>query len=632
MKPFLRRSLILSIYVVLAAASLFSACLLRFDLELPPSQQHSFLVALAVLLPAKVVVFYLLGVHRIYWRLVGMFDLLRLMFANAVASFVAAVGIAVIVGSAFPRSIYLLDFIVCFLLTASLQFARRLYTEFFAVTPGSTRKKRILIYGGGIAGLTLAKEIRGNSALGMKVAGFLDDDPAKWHTTLAAVPVLGCGHDAARIVTRFDRRGSPISEIVIAMPSANGRQMRTAIANCRTTGVVFKTVPGLGELLNGKILTRQIRSVSVNDLLGREPVQADETMIGREISGKRVLVTGAAGSIGSELCRQLARFEPSDLVLFDRAESELFMLAMELRDRFPTLNIVEEIGDIRNRPRLDEVMSCHAIGAVFHAAAYKHVPMMESNVLEAAANNVIGTFNVAQAAYDHHVTKFLMISSDKAVNPTSMMGVTKRVAELLLSRMPLKGGPKSTIFVSVRFGNVLGSNGSVVPIFERQIAAGGPVTVTDPEMRRYFMSIPEAIQLVLQAYGMGKDTEIFTLDMGAPIRIVDLARNMIRLAGFTPEEDIEIRFTGLRPGEKLFEELMMVGENVRPTYHEKIKIFRSQAPAGIYLAHWVEELEILLRVRDLEGVRSHLLRIVPEYCGLHGGRSTNDEEFAATGR
>jgi FlaA1/EpsC-like NDP-sugar epimerase len=388
--------------------------------------------------------------------------------------------------------------------------------------------------------------------------------------------------------------------------------MRAAIAHCRSAGVPFKTLPGLSELLDGMI-SPQIREVSADDLLGREPVHIDETKIGQAIGGESVLVTGGCGSIGSELCRQLARFAPRKLVIFDQAESEMFMLAMDLRKRHPNLNLATEIGDIFRASRVKETISRHSISAVFHAAAYKHVPLMEENIIEAIENNVIGTYNVARAAHGMGVKNFVLISSDKAVNPTSIMGVTKRVAELIVSSVPLNGGPKTGAFVSVRFGNVLGSAGSVIPIFQRQIATGGPVTVTHPEIRRYFMSISEAVQLVLQASTMAEGSEVFVLDMGEPIRIMDLAKNMIRLAGLVPGEDIDIRCTGLRPGEKLFEELQLDGENVLPTPHKKIMRFRSQGPGPWYIGRWLERLRILLMQRDSEALKAHLLELVPEY-------------------
>jgi FlaA1/EpsC-like NDP-sugar epimerase len=410
------------------------------------------------------------------------------------------------------------------------------------------------------------------------------------------------------------RRQDPVSEIVIAMPSASGRQMKVAIANCRSAGVPFRTVPSLGELLEGTVLSSQLRPVSVNDLLSREPVHIDETAIGDAIAGHTVMVTGGCGSIGSELCRQLVRFHPGKLVIFDQAESEMFMLAMDLHTRHPSLNLATVLGDITRMPRVVEALEKHSVDVVFHAAAYKHVPLVESNLIEAVENNVIGTYNVAQAAHRHGLGKLVLISSDKAVNPSSMMGVTKRVAELILSAMPLDGGSRRSTFVSVRFGNVLASAGSVVQIFQRQIAAGGPVTITHPDMRRYFMSIPEAVQLVLQASAMGKGSEIFVLDMGEPVRIVDLARNMIRLAGLVPDEDIELRFTGLRPGEKLFEELQMEGEDMLPTYHEKIKIFRSEGPSPAALTQWLETLRFLLKQGGAqEEVKRHLIALAPTY-------------------
>jgi FlaA1/EpsC-like NDP-sugar epimerase len=368
----------------------------------------------------------------------------------------------------------------------------------------------------------------------------------------------------------------------------------------------------LSELLNGKI-SRQLREVSPNDLLGREPVRIDETWIRQTISGQSVLVTGGCGSIGSELCRQIARFEPAKLVILDQAESEMYMLRLELQRCNPELFLVTEIGDIVRAQRVKEVIVGHAVTVVFHAAAYKHVPLMEENIAEAVENNVIGTYNVAHRAARAGVEKFVLISTDKAVNPTSIMGLTKRVAELIVSAMPLDGSPRAGAFLSVRFGNVLGSSGSVIPIFQRQIAAGGPVTVTHPEMRRYFMSISEAAQLVLQASSMGEGSEVFVLDMGEPVRILDLAANMIRLAGLVPGEDIEIEFTGLRPGEKLYEELRYDHEHTLPTPHNKIGRFRSESRNPRYIARWLADLQLFLAEGNADAIKAHLLLLVPEY-------------------
>jgi FlaA1/EpsC-like NDP-sugar epimerase len=502
------------------------------------------------------------------------------------------------------------------MLTTGLVFSRRFYLELISSrAPSSGYQKSVLIYGAGAAGLTVLKEFRSNQKFYTKVVGFLDDDETKTGASLAGIPILATGRGAAHIVLQYSRRGSPISEIIIAIPSASGRDMRGVIANCRAAGIPFKTVPSFAELLEGKILTRQIREVSVNDLLGRDPVRVAEDAIGEHITGKSVMVTGGCGSIGSELCRQLARFNPRRLVIFDQAESEMFMIALELRERFPTLDLVTEIGDIVRFQRVNDAMARNSVEAVFHAAAYKHVPLMEAHIIEAAENNVIGTYNVVLAAHGNKVGRLLMISSDKAVNPSSIMGVTKRIGEIIVSAMPPKGVSCHGTFVSVRFGNVLASNGSVVQIFKRQIASGGPVTVTHPEMRRYFMSIPEAVQLVLQAFSMGKGGEVFVLDMGQPVRIEELARNMIRLAGSTPDEDIRIEHTGLRAGEKLFEELSTDGEDMLPTYHEKIKIFRSPAPLRQNLTPWLDRLQMILNEGDADEVKSHLLELVPEYIG-----------------
>jgi FlaA1/EpsC-like NDP-sugar epimerase len=373
--------------------------------------------------------------------------------------------------------------------------------------------------------------------------------------------------------------------------------------------VEYKTIPGLGEVIEERGLVGQIREVAVEDLLGRNTVRLNDDQIRGTLEGKIVLVTGAAGSIGSELCRQIARFNPAKIVGFEIAESPLFEIDREMRQAFPAIPFYPEMGSIQNRARLDEVLLQHAPSIVYHAAAYKHVPMMEANVFEAIENNVFGTYNVAMAAAEHGVEDFIMISSDKAVRPTNIMGATKRVTELLL--LELQNG--RTCYVAVRFGNVLGSNGSVIPIFKKQIAAGGPVTVTHPEMRRYFMTIPEASQLVLQASTMGMGGEIFVLDMGAPVKIVDLARNLIRLSGFRPDEDIKIEFTGARPGEKLYEELNFIEENTVPTPCEKIKIFTGNSLPSAGMESYLEALRGICQRREVSNLVLTLKDLIPDY-------------------
>jgi FlaA1/EpsC-like NDP-sugar epimerase len=397
--------------------------------------------------------------------------------------------------------------------------------------------------------------------------------------------------------------------VLIALPSATGREMTAILKHCQEAGVAYKTVPSFAEILETGSLASGIRDVNVEDLLGRNPVYLDESGIRGKIENKVVAVTGAAGSIGSELCRQIARFQPAAIVAYDCAETALFYIDREMSESFPGLKFRPEIGDIRNLQRLNEVFAKYRPSILYHAAAYKHVPMMEAHVFEAVENNVIGTWNVAIAAAENGVADFVMISSDKAVRPTSVMGVTKRVAELLIHA--LQNG--RTKYVSVRFGNVLGSNGSVIPLFKQQIAARKPVTVTHPDMRRYFMTIPEAAQLVIQASTMGNGGEIFVLDMGQPVRILDLANNLILLSGLRPGEDVKIVFTGIRPGEKLYEELAHLDEEMQPTFHQKIKNFAAHSLPAHGALERIEKLRSLCTERKLSDIVLELKDLVIDY-------------------
>jgi len=611
----IRALLITLFHLLVIVISVLLAFWVRFDFLASSLYSDLVVVGLTLAVAVKLPAFLLGGVQRGWWRYAGLHDLSRIFLVNVAASVGWAAVVITFHGPDFPRSIYVIDFLVCFLLTAGARFSVRLYNETLKFELAAARKenKNILIYGAGAAGRTLIREIRMNLSLGLQVVGFIDDNPLLRSASIMNVRVLGTGRDIARIVERYQsRRGVNIDEVIIAMPSATGLQMREAHASCRAAAIECRTIPGFGDLLSGKYLSAQIRSISIEDLLGREQIRLEETRIQESIAAKSILVTGAAGSIGSELCRQTASFIPGKLVLFDQAESELFKMDQELRQKHPGIDIVPVVGDIRDYRTIDEVVRTHAIDSIYHAAAYKHVPMMEAHVIEAVRNNIVGTWNVVRVAQRHRVSNFLMISSDKAVNPTSVMGVTKRIAELIVSAT-FSGEGNSTKFVSVRFGNVLGSNGSVVPTFQSQIAAGGPVTVTHPDMRRYFMSIREAVQLVLQASTMGKGSEIFVLDMGEPIRVLDLAYNMIQLAGLTPDEDIEVRITGLRPGEKLFEEIALDGENMQPTYHEKIRIFKGTVVEPDILSGWMDQLQLLISRRDTERILAHLATLVPEY-------------------
>lgn len=594
---------------LLAGFSLAAAFALRFEFSIPERVLPLLWMGLLAAIPVKVSLFYLGRFHRSLRMYAETGDVFRLLARNALASLCFFMCMRLAAHGGFPRSVYVIDFLVSSMGMVVAWFSTSLSR--LGWWHHEAGRKRILIYGAGWAGATLLQEIRGNRRLGLEVAGFLDDDPAKLGGDIAGMPILGRGADAAFVVERLRRKRRAVEEIVIAIPSASGAQKRCAMAYCQSAGIRCRTIPGIADLLEREVLVSQIRDLSVTDLLGRPPVQLDEGPVRDQISGRNILITGAGGSIGSELCRQVARMRPARLVMLDQAESDLFRIQNELRDKHPALDLVVALGDIRNPRRLAEVLDRNGVDSVFHAAAYKHVPMMESHLLEAVHNNILGTWNLVDAVRKRHIPRFLMISSDKAVNPTNIMGATKRACELIVAAAP--PGVEGLKCVSVRFGNVLGSNGSVVPIFQRQIAAGGPVRVTHAEVQRYFMSTAEAVSLVLQANSMGTNSELFVLDMGEPIRILDLAVNMIRLAGLVPYEDIDIEFTGLRPGEKLFEEICCAEERTRPTYHQKIRIFQQSQPDWGAMADWIDGLRALLDQRSEPAVLAHLRRLVPEY-------------------
>jgi FlaA1/EpsC-like NDP-sugar epimerase len=594
-------------YFLVTGLSLSAAFGLRFDFALSPPLLALLWrgLLLAVLLKAPL---FCAGRFR---RSVGVYDLFRVLGWNILASALFAAASGVSIGSAFPRSVYLIDFCVCFQATVVVCFWNALPPQ--RRRRAHARTKSILIYGAGAAGVALLQEIRRNQSLDYEVAGFLDDDRSKQGAKIMGTRVLGPGREAAFIVERLNhaRVRVRVEEIVIAIPSATAAEKRQALAHCRATHLRCKTMPAIADQLEREALVPQIQQVPMTDLLGRPMVELDQEPIAQSIEGHCVLVTGAGGSIGSELCRQVAQMEPRRLIALDQAESDLFRIQCELRDRHPHLDLVAALGDIRDPRRLADVFDRNPIDSVFHAAAYKHVPMMEAHVRQAVQNNILGTWNLVNAVWQRRIPRFLMISTDKAVNPTSVMGVTKRACELIVAAAPRI--PGKTTCVSVRFGNVLGSNGSVVPIFQAQIAAGGPVCVTHPDIQRYFMTTSEAVSLVLQASSMGTDSEIFVLDMGEPVRIVDLAVNMIRLAGLEPYKDVDIRFTGLRPGEKLFEEINCSDELMLRTCHDKIRIFQQAPPEWTAVAAWLDRLRSLLGKRSEEAILNHLRELVPEY-------------------
>jgi FlaA1/EpsC-like NDP-sugar epimerase len=603
-------------HILIVGISYWLAWLLRFDFHIPTAERVSFYQGLAIVASVKLTLFLAAGLYKEdWWRHQGLSDLLRVGGQNLIESAVATVLIFLIVGAEFPRSVYVLDLLLCFLFSGGARLTVRFQREIRTGWQRHAGAKGLLIYGAGVAGLALAREIRDNPRLGYRVIGFLDDDPRKKGTTLMGLPVFGGGEETAATVKSSLNGKHKIEEIAVAMPSATGRQIRDAVAKGSATSIPCRIVPGLGELISGKLSVGKMREISVTDLLGREPVELDLELVRRTVSGRSVLVTGAAGSIGTELCFQIAQFEPRLLVALDQAESELFRLEADLRAKYPALPLIAEVGDIRDARQMEHIIDSHSVHSIYHAAAYKHVPLMERQICEAVRNNVLGTWNLVQASWRAGVSNFLLISTDKAVNPTSIMGLTKRVAELLVTaqRTPLAVGASQTRCVCVRFGNVLVSNGSVVPTFQKQIASGGPVTVTHPEMRRYFMTVQEAVQLVLQASAMGKGSDLFVLDMGTPVKILDLARNMITLAGFEPDDDIEIRFSGARPGEKIVEELRIHDENMSLTSHPKIRSFHGRQLTLQELSPWIAELQHLLWHRDGAGALEHMKVLVPEY-------------------
>ncbi len=622
MKEIVYRNRLIVVFVLtslIIISSLLLAYAVRFDFSIPSPYWARIGSLLPAVLIIKLVVFRQFGCFRGWWRYVSMPDLVQIVKANFLGSLIFVVyAVLVYRLDQIPRSVLILDGVFCFLVIGGIRFTTRAFREhYLPLQQGAgLRQTCTLIVGAGDAGQLIAREIRLNPQLDLDLIGFIDDDPVKRKGTFQGLNVLGSQVDLNRIVNKHG-----VDEIIIAIPSAAGKQIRKIVERCRESNVKFRILPGVGELIDGRVSVQQIRDVDLNDLLGREPIFLDEVQINHYLQGKRVLVTGAGGSIGSEICRQVARFNPQKLILFENAETPLFLIEQELTQQYPQLPIVPIIGDVRNRSRVNVILDEQLPQVVFHAAAYKHVPMMEHNPAEAVNNNVQGTRLLADAADNIGVEKFVMISTDKAVRPTSVMGTTKRVAELYVQSLNRKS---KTNFVTTRFGNVLGSNGSVIPIFKEQIEKGGPVTVTHPEVTRFFMTIPEATQLVLQAGSMGSGGEIYLFDMGEAVKIQFLAEELIRLSGLQPHEDIEIVYTGLRPGEKLYEELLLDDEGVLPTSHHKICIARSITPEHAELVAMIDDLIAAAKALDLPGIKVNLQLLIPEYTPAENKPSANN--------
>ena len=600
-----RSAFVVCIQLGLIAAANVTAFALRFEGDIPPDQARLFLRGLPIVLVIYGVGLAAFGIQRGLWRYVGLHDLGRILWASVASS---AVFYGVVHGLlgwvSYPRSVIILTGVFSGLFLAGIRLAVRWFREWLQVVSPTAR--RVLVVGAGHAGELRVRDMLSDGGGHYRPVGLVDDDPVKRKMKIHGVPVVGAIGDIPALAHELVAH-----EIIVAIPSASTGLKQRILAASEGCKVPIKILPSMKQLLANPEALRQVRPMSLEDLLQREPIQMDRQELHPLLEGKRVLVTGAGGSIGSELCRQIARYQPASLILFERYENGLYALDLELRMQFPKVRIVPAVGDVTVQDRVIEVLKQTDPELVFHAAAHKHVPLMELNPKEAVRNNIFGTKVVAEAALACGVNRFVLISTDKAVNPTSVMGATKRVAEDLLQSLSRRGQTKFTV---VRFGNVLGSNGSVVPLFADQIRRGGPVTVTHPEIKRFFMTIPEAVQLVLQASLLGRGGEVFVLDMGEQVKVADLARNMIVLSGFVPDQDIQIVYSGLRPGEKLYEELFEETERVEPTQHAKIR--RAISPPAMQsdrLDRAIVQLEAAVSQGDDDELLRRLKEAVPTY-------------------
>jgi FlaA1/EpsC-like NDP-sugar epimerase len=617
----LRRFIVFLLDLLLIVESYFLAQVLdndfNFALFTPDYLLHTFLIIIA----AQALVFLTSNLYRSIWMYASLHDMVEIFKTVTIACVMG--GLLMFFfrqGEHFSRVTFVLDWGLLLLQIGASRLCWRIYRERFYSTGGQflkfktdCNKKRTLIVGAGDAGNMLLREINKQPDSTYQVVGFIDDDPSKLHQFLLGVEVLAASSDLGQIISK-----QSIDKVIIAVPSAGPRFVRDLVAQCQKSGVHFKIIPGLSEIIKGNVKVSHIRNVEIEDLLGRTPIHLDEKSIGCYLSGKRVLVSGAAGSIGSEICRQIAAYSPTMLVLLENAETPLFYIERELSASFPTLRIIPYLCDVRNLQHLEQIFDATAPEVVFHAAAYKHVPLVEQNPTEGVLCNVLGSMNMATVSQQFGVRNFVLISTDKAVNPTNIMGTTKRIAEKFVQSLSDRSHTKFSI---VRFGNVLGSNGSVIPLFMEQIRNGGPLTITHPEVTRFFMTIPEASQLVLQSACLGNGGEIFVLDMGEPVRIVELAEQLVRLSGMAPYSDIEFVYTGLRPGEKLYEELFFRGENILPTLHNKIHVL---APISENYEILRQQLEVLLRLareNDVAALIPQLCKMVPEYTPTARGNT-----------
>ena len=604
------KTIILGLFdVIMVAAAYFFALLLRFDFrysEIPPEYLQGYNSTILLWIVVTIVVFVITRLYHSIWTLASVAELMAVVKAYVLLIPVYVV-VSVVMDVRMPRSYYIMGFVLSFCCTTAIRFSYRVIRfvgnhELQGLLPEKERAgaDRVMVIGAGTAGQTIIKEMQNSDKLNVQVCCVIDDNMHKIGKFIEGVRIVGDRHDIIANVKKYR-----ISRIVVAVPTLRGEDRKEILNICKMTKCKLQIIPGVYQMINEEVNTSALRDVEITDLLGREQVRVNNEEIFRDLRDKVILVTGGGGSIGSELCRQIARANPKQLIIFDIYENNAYAIQQELKKTCPDLNLVTLIGSVRNTMRIESVMATYQPDVVFHAAAHKHVPLMEDSPNEAIKNNVIGTYKTAQAADRNGVKKFVLISTDKAVNPTNIMGASKRLCEMVVQMMNRQS--KHTSFVAVRFGNVLGSNGSVIPLFKKQIAEGGPVTVTDKRIIRYFMTIPEAVSLVLQASYYANGGEIFVLEMGEPVRIDDMARNLIRLSGLTPDVDIKIEYTGLRPGEKLYEELLMDEEGLQETENKLIHIGK---PIEMDDKWFQERLQALDEASRQES--DHMKRIVAE--------------------
>ena len=610
--------ILMDIAIFIAAICL--SYLIRFEFSLTDFYLEQISRLLLWLVPLKFIVFLSSGLYRGMWRYTSVRDFWLLARACFLSSVIVILIILIIYRfQGYSRGVFVADVIITFILAGGL---RMIIRSFYATRvnsmpniylPVNTPLTKVLIIGAGDAGEKILREIMENYRLHYDVVGFVDDDMEKHGRTIHGIRVLGTVEQLPNIIKK-----KSVQQILIAVPSAKGDQIRRIVDTCRKCNTSYKILPGIGELIDGRVSVKLLRDISYEDLLGRSPVHLDIKGIRNYLDGKTILITGCGGSIGSELCRQVVKYQPRNLILLDSSESNLFNIQMEMRNENYYLHCEAILGQVQDEALMNDIFEKYKPEVVFHAAAYKHVPMLEKNPWQAVFNNIVGSRVAMEMAIRHHVERFVLVSTDKAVRPTNVMGASKRVTELIMQCQQGNG----TRFMAVRFGNVVGSSGSVIPLFRHQIEQGGPVTVTHPEVNRFFMTIPEASQMILQAGTMGEGGEIFILRMGTPVKIADMARDLIRLSGKEPDVDIKIIYTGLREGEKLYEELIMVGEDILPTGHEKVMVLRpnshfngaeNRQEAQKHLYRELDELANIAARHDAKGIKMKLKEIVPEY-------------------